>query len=70
MDAQPDLQRLLQRQGEIQRAMRQPGGIRITVERELLAIREQLKKFPPALQSLQDSGSPQGAPTQPAQSPS
>lgn len=55
MDAQPDLQRLLQRQGEIQRAMRRPGGIRITVERELLAIREQLKKFPAALQSLQDT---------------
>jgi hypothetical protein len=46
MELQPDLQRLLERQGEIQRAMRRPGGIRITVERELQRIREQLKKFP------------------------
>ncbi len=48
LDTQPDLQRLLRRQGEIQRAMRCPGGIRITVERELYAIREQLKKYSPA----------------------
>lgn len=46
MELQTDLQRLLQRQGEIQRAMRRPGGIRITVERELQRIREQLKNFP------------------------
>jgi hypothetical protein len=32
--------------------MRQPGGIRITVERELFAILEQLKKFPTASQAL------------------
>ncbi len=41
---QSELRRLLDRQGEIRRAMRQPGGIRITVERELLAIGEQLKR--------------------------
>lgn len=50
MEVQSDLQRLpqrlLQRQGEIQRAMRRPGGIRITVERELQRILEQLKNFP------------------------
>ncbi len=45
LDPPPDLQRLLERQGEIQRAMRRPGGIRITVERELYAIDEQLKKY-------------------------
>lgn len=44
----PDLQRLLERESEIQHAMRRPGGIRITVERELHAIREQLKRFPAA----------------------
>jgi hypothetical protein len=53
MQAQPELQRLLQRHGEIQRAMRRPGGIRITVERELYAIREQLKNFPGVLHALQ-----------------
>jgi hypothetical protein len=42
---QTELRRLLDRQGEIRRAMRQPGGIRITVERELLAIGERIKKY-------------------------
>ena len=46
MEVQSDLQHLLERQVEIQRAMRRPGGIRITVERELQRIREQLKNFP------------------------
>jgi hypothetical protein len=46
MELQTDLQRLLERQGEIQRAMRRPGGIPVTVERELQRIREQLKNFP------------------------
>jgi hypothetical protein len=49
VDPQPDLQRLLERQCEIQRAMRRPGGIRITVERELYAIDEQLKRYRRAL---------------------
>ena len=55
MQPQPDvqdLQRLWRRHGEIQRAMRRPGGIRITVERELQAIREVLKH------SRMDSGPP------------
>jgi len=43
---QTELRRLLERQGEIRQAMRRPGGIRITVERELHAISEQLKKYP------------------------
>jgi hypothetical protein len=62
-----ELERLLQRHSEIERAMRRPGGIRITTERELLAIREQLKKFPAVLKSLPDTApsghgpaSPQG----------
>jgi hypothetical protein len=50
-NGQPDLQRLLKRESEIQHAMRRPGGIRITVERELHAIREQLKKFSAAARS-------------------
>jgi hypothetical protein len=51
MEVQSDLQRLLQRQVEIQRAMRRAGGIRITVERELQRIREQLKNFPRGTES-------------------
>jgi len=59
LDSQPDLQWLLERQSEIQRAMRRPGGIRITVERELYAIREQLKRYSAALhrQSVEGAGS-------------
>lgn len=47
MDISPDFKSLIRRQSEIQDAMRRPGGIRITVERELLAIREQLRLLLP-----------------------
>jgi hypothetical protein len=47
MDTPNELQTLLRRQTEIQDAMRRPGGIRITVERELFAIREQLRRYTP-----------------------
>ena len=53
MDNQSELQQLLQRHGEIRQAMRRPGGIRITVERELDEIREKLRRFPAAQQTLQ-----------------
>jgi hypothetical protein len=46
MESMNDLQRLLKRQSEIRDAMRRPGGIRITVERELMAIQEKLKLIP------------------------
>ena len=45
----PELRQLLERQVEIREAMRRPGGIRVTVERELFAIGEKLKKYPVAL---------------------
>jgi len=69
---QPELLRLLQRQGEIQRAMRRPGGIRVTVERELHAIREELKNFPLAVKSMHAPGAspmPQSSPNPAASSP-
>lgn len=37
---------LLRRQEEIEQAMKQPGGIRITVERDLHRLRMQLKEYP------------------------
>ena len=46
-----ELRQLLERQGQIREAMRRPGGIRITVERELFAIGEKLKKYPPTVQT-------------------
>jgi hypothetical protein len=53
MEPQFELQRLLRRQREIRDAMRQPGGVRVTVERELYTILERLKQFPAAQPALQ-----------------
>jgi hypothetical protein len=53
MEGRTDVQRLLRRHREIRQAMRQPGGVRITEERELYAIDEQLKSIPAAKQLLQ-----------------
>jgi hypothetical protein len=53
MEIRTDVQRLLRRHREIRQAMRQPGGVRIIEERELHAIREQLKSIPAAMQMLQ-----------------
>lgn len=53
MESRTDVQRLLRRHREIRRAMRQPGGVRILEERELYAIREQLRSIPAAMQMLQ-----------------
>ena len=53
MENRTELQRLLRRHREIRQAMRQPGGVRILEERELYAIREQLKSIPAAVQMLQ-----------------
>jgi hypothetical protein len=41
-----NLQHLLKRQSEIRAAMRRPGGIRITLERELVSIQEKLRHIP------------------------
>ena len=49
MESLNDLQRLLKRQSEIRDAMRRPGGIRITVERELKLIQERLQQHVPTL---------------------
>ena len=48
MEPQFELQRLLHRQRGIRHAMRQPGGARVTMERELYTILERLKDFPAA----------------------
>lgn len=53
MEPQFELQRLLRRQREIRHAMRQPGGARVTMERELYAILDRLKDFPAAQRALQ-----------------
>jgi hypothetical protein len=53
MEPQFELQRLLRRQREIRHAMRQPGGARVTMERELYTILERLKDIPAAQPALQ-----------------
>jgi len=53
MEPQFEIQQLLRRHHEIRHAMRQPGGVRVTMERELYAIAERLKDFPAAQRALQ-----------------
>jgi hypothetical protein len=53
METRTDVLRLVRRHREIRQAMRRPGGVRILEERELYAIREQLKSSPVAMQLLQ-----------------
>jgi hypothetical protein len=59
MEPQFEMQQLLHRHREIRHAMRQPGGVRVTMERELYAIAERLKAFPAAQRALQSE--PPGA---------
>jgi hypothetical protein len=53
METQFEMQQLLLRHREIRDAMRQPGGVRVTMERELYAIAERLKDFPAAQRAMQ-----------------
>ena len=55
MEPQFELQQLLRRHNEIRHAMRQPGGVRVTEERELYAIAERLKDYPAAQTALQSN---------------
>jgi hypothetical protein len=41
-----ELLKLFMRQAELERAMRQPGGARVTEEQELRAVRLRLAEFP------------------------
>jgi len=49
--------RLLRRKSELEDAMRRPGGIRVVEEREIYALREQLKNFPAAVRAILDTAS-------------
>ena len=49
--------RLLRRRSELEDAMRRPGGIRVVEEREIYALREQLKHYPAAVRAILDAGS-------------
>ncbi len=44
MELNSDIHDLRQRRDELERRMRQPGGVRIIEERELLQLRQQLQE--------------------------
>jgi hypothetical protein len=49
--------RLIKRQTELENAMRRPGGIRITEERELYQLRSILTQYPAAVSAIMDTAS-------------
>jgi hypothetical protein len=49
--------RLIKRQSELENAMRRPGGIRITEERELHQLRGALTRFPAAVNAIMEAAS-------------
>lgn len=49
MNSVNELLQLFTRQAALEKAMRQPGGARVTEEQELLAVRRQLAKLPEAM---------------------
>jgi hypothetical protein len=53
-----DTLKLLRRQADIEFAMKQPGGIRITEEQELHFVRRQLRLYPEAVQAVVQAAHP------------
>src|SRR5277367_171863 len=49
--------RLIKRQTELEGAMRRPGGIRVTEERELYQLRASLAQFPAAVRAIMETAS-------------
>lgn len=47
--------RLIKRQTELENAMRRPGGIRVTEERELFHLRHALTQYPAAVTAIMDA---------------
>ena len=47
--------RLIKRQTELEVAMRRPGGIRVTEERELFQLRGALAQFPAAVTAIMEA---------------
>ena len=43
---------LLKRQAELENGLRQPGGIWVTEEREIYALRERLQRYPQAVSAI------------------
>jgi hypothetical protein len=47
--------RLLRRQIELEEAIRRPGGIRLTEERECYQLRDNLRRYPTAVHAIVDA---------------
>jgi hypothetical protein len=43
---------LMKRQAELEEGLRQPGGIRVTEEGEIYALRERLQRYPQAVTAI------------------
>ena len=54
MESGNELLELFARQAELEKAMRQPGGARVTEEQELLAVKRKLAKLPEAIGISED----------------
>lgn len=52
MDTLHQALELLKRQAELESGLRQPGGLRVTSERELYALRERLQRYPEAVNAI------------------
>jgi hypothetical protein len=55
MEPPDETLRLIRRQAELEIAMRRPGGIRITEERELFQLRDALAQFPGAVATFMNA---------------
>jgi len=52
MDPIAEALELLRRQAQLETGLRQPGGIRVTEERELYSLRERLQRYPQAVTAI------------------
>lgn len=61
MDSVNHLLKLFMRQAQLERAMKQPGGARVTEERELNALRQRLAGCPEASKYIAEAQGNDGA---------
>lgn len=52
MEAIAEVLELLKRQTELENGLHQPGGLRVTEEREIYALRERLQRYPQTVSAV------------------
>jgi hypothetical protein len=52
MEMIPTVLELMKRQAELEEGLRQPGGIRVTENSEIYALRERLQRYPQAVTAI------------------